>query len=290
MAELLTAVTTRRLRSEAALDPGKKPIATPRDDTPIRSVEDVTEVLLSKPDLNTLTACLRWLTKKAVNNSQFSLTVPGPKAARIINIIATEIIPNFWPVFQTEDDPENTKRRRLLLECLANVAGIGAIVTQLQFRITTFKNLGEKKDKGVTRSTILQSIQDLLDVLGNLIKKDDFTDRMWTRTSQSFERPPERRMIWKELVSLLAYGKLLSIAAEANTICNDISVDVRKDSWVGNGGVFSAWLGRNIRYMALHQIRNDSERIEATTLLFSKALTLGYTGVFSPKLNTNQLY
>ena len=291
MAELLTAVRTRRLSSsEAVLDPGRKPGATPRDDMSIRSTEDATEVLLSKPDLNTLTTCLRWLTKNAVNKSQFSISVPGPKAARIINIIVTETIPNFWPLLQTEDHPENTKRRRLLLGCLANVAGMGAIVIQLRFQITAFKDLGEKNNEGVTRSTILQSIQDLLDVLGSLIERDDFTDRTWTDISQSIERPAQRRMIWKELVSLLAYGKLLSTAAEANTICNDLSVDVRKDSWVGNGSVFSAWLGRNIQYMVLHQTRNNSERIEATTLLFSKALTLGYTGILTPRSKTNQLY
>ena len=280
MAELLTAVRTRRFSSsEAVLDPGRKLSATPRDDTSILSTEDATEVLLSKPDLNTLTICLRWLTKKAVNTSQFSISVPGPKAARIINIIVTETIPNFWPLLQTEDHPESTKRRRLLLGCLANVAGMGAIVIQLRFQITAFKDLGEKNNEGVTRSTILQSIQDLLDVLGSLIERDDFTDRTWTDISQSIERPAQRRMIWKELVSLLAYGKLLSTAAEANTICNDLSVDVPKDSWVGNGSVFSAWLGRNIQYMVLQQTRNNSERIEATTLLFSKALTLAYTGI-----------
>ena len=290
MENLLRPTKTRRLSgSRPLLAPVSMPeSAQTRGDLAVRSADDVIEVLLSKPDLNALTKCLKWLTSKNDDGSHFNINIPGPQAARIISILVNDIIPNFWHVLQEKADPVNIKRRRMLVTCLVNVAGIGAMINQLRSLVVVSKGTQKKHEKVSQPSSALQSIQELLDVLETLFQKDDFIERVWHTISVSIEQSIKRNLLWKEFVSFLASGKLLSAVAEANDICNELRSDVQKGSWIGDGPLYSRWFGRSILYMITKNIENDVEKSKAMTLLLSKALTLGYTGCLIVQSNWSQ--
>jgi len=273
MEDLLTPSRSRPiLELGDQLTPSVPPIqAEPQQNIILKDHDDVLKILQLQPDAENLTKCLKWLASTR-KETAFDIRQPGPKAAQIIHVLVNAIVTDYWQSWEDSDSSNNGKARRLLLRCLTSVAGIGAILTRLRALISD--GAGSQNEK---KSDPKLSSQ-LLNLLGDLLKEDDVLDGIWNKIYQSSASPTQKQLVWKELIALVAAGRVLSIAAEVSSRQRTSSMDTLESSWVANGPLYAEWLGRSIRVMAFQNEQQPPGKKKATTQLFSRSLTLGYTG------------
>ena len=286
MDELLRRSATRPTRdSEDLLKPACIPTTAEKKDlNRLQTLEDATKALQSKPDINFLAKILQWLFRTNTPGSTFSIKIPGPQAAQVINVLVNETVPDYWDVLKNDDSAVSAKTRRLLLGCLTSLAGIGALVTRLRSLITQRKHTGEKTAPTLKHKTSngLQPLLDMMDILETILQNDNAITGIWKDLHSLVTKPVQLTLLWKELISIISTGKLLSVVAEANDVLNSASCNVGDGSWLGDGRQYALWLGRNISFMIGSDQGDSTGRTKEAAKLFSKALTLGYTGKKSP--------
>ena len=281
MEGLLTASSTRRISDQqpslVAVSPVRKQSSA--ETVLLTSSDDALRILKSQPDIDSLLSCLQWLIKSSNDGKSFNIWKPSPQAAQVINSIVNDIVPSHWGPLHEIDSPLNQKVRKLLVQCLISVAGIGALATRLRALIEDHKREGEKVGKPKTEPNIIH-ISDCISVLESLLESEKTFDRLWTNIRQHLENPMQRALLWKELVSWLASGRLLSITAEGAFLVRSSPPDGYEDSWLGDGRQYASWLASNIRGMEWGMTLNNEKR-RAKAKALSKALSLGYTGNIS---------
>lgn len=240
------------------------------------SSEAALDILSAKPDLKQLTRVLHWLDHKGAEDANFNIKIPGPKATQIINVLVNATVPDYWATLNGQQKSVHLNSQRLLLRCLSSVAGIGAITTRLRSLVTSSRDGGDRKS--ISEADRSEPMTDLLELLQNIIGKDTFIQSIWTDISILIPKLSKKSLLWKELISLLATGRLLSVAAEANEVLNKGSSSIRNESWIGNGKEYTSWLGRNVGALAIHLKEEDVEAWKEAARLLGKGLTLGYTG------------
>lgn len=253
-----------------AVDWKEETVSRARDG--VESIDDILEILKSKPDFQLLVRVLCWLNHEAETNGNFSLKVPGPKTAQTVFILVSETIPDYWGILNSG---AHDKEQRLLLQCLKNVSGIGVIVSQLRVALSIKEN---KEAEGNSAKRSSQYISDLLSVLEKLMCKSSFLWEIWDNASSLISNTSERNFIWKECISYFAGGKILSLAAEANRYINELSPDLKDESWLGIGHRFCSWLGHNAVFMLTRMSPDNTEGFKALAQFTSKIMKLGYIG------------
>ena len=242
--------------------------------------EDVLKELQSKPSLESLAKILRWLSSAATSEISFDINVPSPQAAKIINALVNSIVPDFWNTLSSDGTDARSRERQLLVRCLRNTAGIGALITRLRALIAdqktpqTFNKL--KTGSQITRD--VQPILDVLNVLKVMLQKNYSIANLRKSVHLSISNPAQRNLIWKETISSLAGGRLLSVAAEANAAISASSLDIKEGSWLGNGQLYATWLSKNIHHMAISEKDESVEKTKEVSRILSMTLTLGYNG------------
>ena len=281
MDQLLNPIQTRSKRESSAnlieaspqLQPTEK--KNPRTNSP----EEVLEALGSKPDLKLLSAALQWLFDSRNRTGGFNIRKPGPKAAQIVFVLVNDILPNYWQALDGEETPSHCKPRKHLIVCLRSVAGIGAIISQIRLFCSQLKD--PQSQANVPTAQRSRPLSDTLSVLENLLVGDDCVISIWKIIHRCLEQPFQKSLQWKEIFSLIASGKLLAIASEACLVNRECSSDVDYDSWIGNGTLYAAWLGRNIQHMNQNIALDDVGGRKSLSQLCSKALNLGYQGEYA---------
>ena len=244
-----------------------------KPDFAIKSPEDALEALKSKPDYATLGRALRWLNGTAQQVEGFNIKTPGPKAAQIIFALVNDIVPDYW---ETLSDGLGKKTSLLLVQCLSSVAGIGAITSRFRFLLGLLKD--KQKSAQVNGVSKTHDVEILLNVLETIVAKEDFLTAIRHDIGSYNLLSSQRSLQWKEFVSLVASGKLLSIASEVNLTLGDLSPSIKAGSWVGDGTQYAAWLGRCMQH-TIKALKDDKfEGQKALSQLLSRGLTLGYTG------------
>lgn len=244
-----------------------------KPDFAIKSPEDALEALKSKPDYATLGRALRWLNETAQQVDGFNIKTPGPKAAQIIFALINDIVPDYW---ETLSDGVGKKTSLLLVQCLSSVAGIGAITSRFRLLLGLLKD--NQKPAQVNSVSKTHPVEILLNVLETILAKEDFLTAIWHDIGSYNLLSSQKSLQWKEFVSLVASGKLLSIASEVNLTLGDLSPSIKAGSWVGDGTQYAAWLGRCMQH-TIKALKDDNfEGQKALSQLLSKGLTLGYTG------------
>ncbi|MCJ1283700.1 telomere binding protein [Xylographa opegraphella] len=282
MEDLLTEFTPTHSKLVSALHEHLTPVVDSnqsRDDgdLTISRPDHVLKVLQSQPDLKPLTKCLKWLTSNITGLNEFDIRLPGAEAAKIINVLVNDIIPHYWHVWTGSESRSYNRQRRLLLQCLTSVAGIGALVTRLR---SFNPEPGEAQATIKTRleqTPKAQLTNDLVNFLETLLDKDSVVDAIWTTDRIDPVISTQKAILWKELVSLLAGGRLLSAVAQAQDRHRSTESIDKQSSWLASGQLYSAWLGRNILFMVIHGKDDFARQHKDTARLLSKALTLGYT-------------
>ena len=276
MSDLLTTLQTKPRGGADQAQVQLAPIESQQAKRPvfaIKSPEDVLEALKSKPDHATLDRALRWLKRTVSNNDGFNVKKPGPKAAQIIFTLVNDIVPDYWDTLKDEGGQANS----LLVQCLSSIAGIGAITSRLRLLLASLKD--NQRPAPVILVSKTQPVENLLNVLEIVLAKEDFITAIWHDIEDFNSLSSQKSLQWKEFSSLVASGKVLSIASEANLALRDLSSSVKDGCWVGDGSQYAAWLGRCIQHTLKAIKDNDMEGQRALSQLLSKGLTLGYTGL-----------
>ena len=247
-----------------------------RGENVLKTPEDALETLKSKPDLDLLTKALQWLDPARTRNDQFNIKVPGPKAAPILFVLVEYTIPDYWTLLKDERSIGQNEQSKLIVRCLSSVAGIGAIAARL--RVLLDVKHGTPNLSQVEGKEDNPLIRELLDVLQSVLQKDTFLLKIWKDIKSLVADISQQNLLWKELISLVAASRILSLAGEADHILNKSSSSIKDRSWLGDGSQYAAWLGRNVAHMTTTLELDDIEAQKVLGRLLDKALKLGYIG------------
>jgi len=267
MADLLTAVQTVSLHEPPPIEEIKQTKLTQKPLQEVKAIaitspDDALQLLRSEPDLERLHRILLYIAEH--RSTGYDIRIPSPQAAKIINELVTTIIPDYWAALGSD--------RKLLIRCLKNVAGIGALVTRLRSLLSS-SNVDQQKEP---HEKLTQSARnDLLSVLEQLLDGDDLVSLIWEQTSSAGSTLTQQRLIWKEFISTIGSGKVIAVVAEGEAKSSSISKPSPR-RWLSNGPQYAAWLGRNVATMAFRIPSADQIGCAAVASLCSKALTLGY--------------
>lgn len=260
---------------------------TKTDNISIRTPENALEALRSKPDLKLLARTLSWLTTEPRNdaNHVFSVKRPSAKAAQILFVLVNGIIPDYWQILNANRPSGHPKEKRMLIACLRSVAGIGALISRLRMLVTSLKGGSQKqtdplaqKQANPLTAAKSQPVHDLIELLDATLSGESRILSIWRSIDVCIEDASQKLLQWKELLSLLASGRVLSIASEASLFLNETNLLTKECDWIGDGRRYSAWLGNNISHMNKELPLDDIEGREALSRLFKNGLNLGYTG------------
>ena len=291
MEDLLKAVTTRKITKddELSLRPLAQPtiaethaIETPPPTTP----ESALNSLSSQPSPSSLYQTLLYLykTTSVRQESGFNVLVPSAKAAQIIFVLVNDVLPSFWPVLGNATNSEEKRARRHLIRVLRSSSGFGALLAKLKADIEEAKDGGKGKVEG---------LQLIIEVFAELLEGDEILSGLYRDVTKYETRPQRADMWWKEICSVIASGRIVSLIAEGDALLEEASTNLRQKSWIADASQYSAWLGRNLR----HVVDEPSEeawslsRRKAMALPLKRGLTLGHPGksLTSKSLTLNNL-
>ena len=249
----------------------------------INSKEDAVKALQSKPDSDLLIRVLRFLDLSTANNDGFNIKVPSPASAQLIFVLVSEIVPDYWALLA---GPSHAKERHLLLRCLKSVSGLGAIIAHLRLYLDA--RTGAKPNENLETSQTQRTIRDLLDVLETLVHKENLVSTIWNDMPVFNSKPAQRNLLWKEFISFIGSGRVLSLAAEAHQLLCQQSSEIENASWLSSGDEYSSWIGRNVVYMLADPKVEEQGGLAPLAQLLGKALSLGYSG--EPRSDIRKLF
>ncbi|KAK1996313.1 telomere length regulation protein [Colletotrichum falcatum] len=257
--------------------PSKKPAQIAQQDSSITTVEDALERLKNQPDYDSLIAVLSSLDHGTVAAAGFKVATPSPEAAQIVQCLVAEIVPNYWPLLKEEasensstQDVDSPRDLDLLLRCLRSVTGLNAVITRMRALIQESKATAQ----AVKRPDLALDIGVLLEVCSTVLGKDEHLAMLWTASSSGLGSMAGRRPMAHEFTALIAGGRLVSVAAEADAVANTDRI-ARNSIWIADGQEYSKWLGRSIAYWAKSNISSDDAKL--CSEVFTRSLRLGYS-------------
>ncbi|KUI57571.1 DNA replication checkpoint protein tel2 [Cytospora mali] len=274
MEELLSPVSRTYLKSE---DTGKTLIqetktnsqkATSTPNSKLSSFDDVIDVLRNEPDYDALISALRYLFKAVGGGGHFMSGASGPQTARVIQILVTEIVPNYWTLLKESSTENETSDVAFLLDSLRSLAGLNAIL--LRLRTLTQEQKSETAD--VKRSDIVLNLNILLELLCELLDGSDRTSQLWTSTSANSDSM-KKRILSREFVNVIGGGRIVSLSAEADALVPQEAKG--KIIWIADGVEYSKWLARNV--VSWSKRASSPEEMKLAADLLSKAMHLGYS-------------
>lgn len=278
---LLHAFRTRRLKMDELLRPVKAKITiveeiktgpdeSPKLIAPIESPEDALQTLKESPSWTQVQEVLILLTKPA--NGDFNIKQPGALAAQLIQALVTQTLPDFWTMLKKEKSPAPTKS--MFTAALFSVSGLVALLSRLKV-LTVACSPSAKPGQ---RSFSPLQLRDLLEVLEEILRPETMFTALWSNCVLLCTTLPQRTVLWKEFVSLVASGKLMSSFAEAEDILKQ-SGEKHRSLWVSKGTDYTRWLARNISNMVKVANASEAESFSAVKTICSKALAIGYSGM-----------
>lgn len=239
----------------------------------INSTGDALEALRSKPSLDLLTRVLQFLDPSKANNEGFNIKIPGPRAAQLIFVLVSDILPDYWGLLAS---PTHVREQQLLMRSLKSVSGIGAIIAHLRLRLDA--GTGPKAEENLKSKETPRILEDLLNTLEILLRKDNFVLKICSDIAAFDLKPSQRNLLWKEFVSFVGGGRILSLAAEAHQYIRQQGSEIENSCWLGSGNQYSSWLGRNLIHMLTDSKKQRFEDLKQLAQLLGKTLSLGYTG------------
>lgn len=274
-----TAYTNSKLSSNEALIEVQEPLQDPQKSFHQPSTpEESLDILRAEPDLHILRDTLKYLVHDAPSISQFQIKDPSPMAAQIINVLVSNIIPNYWAIFkETVDSSSGTaykhgSERKLLLSCLQSVSGLNAVLARLRALI----QIAKEASKTESRQSHVEILEDNIDVLKALLHGENFISRLWK--DLCIETIAKRRVIWHEVAAAVGGGKVLNSVAEATSLISDASMQIQEPVWIADGIQYSRWLAQNIICWFKDFQNMPKGPWNPFAELFSKSIRLGYPG------------
>lgn len=265
----LVAVGTNNARKDEPI----KPAADLSQDIP---PEQVIQILKSQPNSEELIVILAALDPydKSRKVSQIDVRIPGPTTAQILQILVSTTVPDHWQLLNAKGSKSSHgKGRAALLRCFNSIAGVGSLLAELR-ALLSGSSVQSQNDKNAKTSP---RTLDILSVLSALLEPHEFIQRIFIDISSIYGARTRQQAAWREFVSLIAAGKILSTVAEALSIVN-LPESMSSCSWVGEGPRYASWLGSNIAILASGLSIDDADSWTSLALLTSRSLSLGYSG------------
>ncbi|KAI9735646.1 MAG: telomere binding protein [Cirrosporium novae-zelandiae] len=251
----------------------------------LNTPHDALEILKSNPSVDLLVKVAEFIAPKKSLGSSFSIKSPGPKATEVLNVLVQKTILDFWPLespsTDIQDRPKSTKdgdryqprEKAAIIRCLRSTAGVGALVARIRYLIDAHNAVDGKKGP----SNDVENVKIYLDVLMAILEPISFLFTLHSDLCTFMTRPLQRSIVWKELASLVAGGRVLGVAAEAERTISTASKDIQSTLWIGDGILYAEWLGKNISAMALRNSSDEKDTWTAIAQIFARSMSLGYT-------------
>ncbi|KJZ73629.1 hypothetical protein HIM_06962 [Hirsutella minnesotensis 3608] len=279
MDALLTPVSSKYLRPRASEEPflsQSKPVIKPSVArtaiATVSSADEALEVLKNQPDYDSLIAVLRYLTASHQSEGSFQLQSPSPQSASIIHALVSEIVPNYWTLLRENSVGNDSKEPLtrgdvpLLLSCLRSVSGLNAVTAHLKALIQESK-VGNKETK---RPDLGLNMKIFLELLASMLAGDSSIHSLWVSSTVKIANASLKRVQSQQLISLLASGRIPSLAAEAFAV-----IETAGD-WVADGAEYSKWIARSLSAWAKSATLKDE--LAFSFDVFQRSLSLGYAG------------
>ncbi|KAF8245837.1 hypothetical protein K440DRAFT_586731 [Wilcoxina mikolae CBS 423.85] len=252
---LLTAVSSSGL---PALPPAPANTACSTSVTPasLTSAPEILDALRSGPSQDTVVQSLHLL------DTQFDCRVPSAISSQITKVLLETTLPDFWHVLSKQE-------RALLAKCLASPTGLGGITARLK----ALTPLARDRE-GAEAQTCRENLGNVLVLLQMVLGRKGFIYEIWTLVET--EPETKRHILWREFTALVAGGRLLSVAAEAESVLGRLS-NGQQERWVGDGKMFALWLGREIATASLRIDLMEDTGWKSLSLLLTASFRLGYS-------------
>ncbi|CUS11529.1 unnamed protein product [Tuber aestivum] len=258
---LLTAVTQPADSPEAPITAASIPRS-------ISDLDDILSILRSRPSAELLFRILVLLTADVQPHSSYDIRTPTPKASQVVNTLLEITVPDFWNSLPK-------KEKRQLAECLRSITGLGGIVSRLRL-------LSKGKKDTPSDSSFDMRMEELFDLLHSVLRTKGFIHQIWEWGSRA-SSDSKQAVAWKGFTSLIAGGKLLSVAAEADRLLGIGDEGVGR--WIGSESLFIPWLGQEIAWASFKiDITNEAEW-KALNSMTVRALGLGHRDEFVENLS-----
>lgn len=264
----------QQIREAAVQESASRPDAT------ISDPDQALGILQAQPSLTQLSAVLRYLDSTTSGKGSINIRHPSAKSASLLNVLVGPVVSDYWKLLQPNGplkdkarDSQYDVERSFLLNCLGGVNGLGALEARLRALLNSRDAVHNLRD-----SSIASQILILLDLLGTLLQSDEFIWNTWADFNAVDSGQNVQMLMWRELLALICFGKLLSVAAEGRAFAETVSKETDIGCWVGDGVLFSRWLGRNIARMSLNLRESDKAGLKAVSQALTKSFSLGYTG------------
>ncbi|EFR03164.1 hypothetical protein MGYG_06160 [Nannizzia gypsea CBS 118893] len=245
----------------------------------ISSPEDVLQKLKSKPSISTLLEVLKFLDPARLEDGDFNIIIPSSLGAQILHALITTTICDHWDSLGMEYGLETSYKlssrktpQAILLRCVKSPSGIGTLLAYIRSLLPS-QNLPHGKKAGSKNGSL---IQDALSLLSHLLSPNDLLFQLFTDILRLNDNAVQQQLLLQEAVSLLASGKVLSIAAESFGY-TELSIESSPHSWISNGKLYASWLGRNISHMASHLPIDDDQGWKYLGVFTSRSLSTGQT-------------
>lgn len=235
--------------------------------------KEALEALKSKPDFAALATVLKYL----VQTTDINLNLPSPIGSQIINVLVSDIVPNYWTLLSERKKGKGgwsrIKEWHQLLGVLRNVSGLGAIVAKLKALLEENRRTAKKFD-ALSISTV---IKDYIELLDAILEGEGTLANL--RSALSDAPCSLQQALWQELVAFVGGGRVLSVAAEASSVLKEASKDMDNSTWIADPPRYSAWVGKNLATWASKlSMSGDEEAWDALSAMLRKTMRLGYPG------------
>ena len=270
MGDFLTAVSSVSLRPKSKVqdlaveDPPLRKSEQQAIRISPKTVDEVLEFIRSSPDEEPIISLLSFLNKKSKGDAGFHIKIPSPSSAKVINELINTTLSDFWD--------SNDRFNSSILDCLRSVAGIGAILARLRLLTSRY---GSTKQGGKGPEAT-KPLADIISVFSQLLHVDGLAKDLLIDIEYLVENATKRTLLWKEFLSSVGTGRIISAVAEAEDTVKSAG-GTHKPSWLSDGSKYCAWLGRNVCTL-MNDNGNDEIAWKATAQLCSKALSIGYSG------------
>lgn len=281
MDELLVPLkTTTKLRSSPGgnvesrfLDSKQKSPKLSRGE--IKSPEHALEILRSRPQQENIRAVLKWLHPGKCSNDGFNVHGQTLQASQIIHTLVNDVLPDYWSHYHLEQNEQSRATMDTMILILSNVSGISMLTSRLKTLIR--RKEAPEENRSIRDSGQAEALTNSMVMLESILKPKDVVYTIWSRLCDTSDLA-RRWLLWKELVTLLGSGRVLSTASEAEAILEKSSDQIRNRSRLSDGSEYCFWLGCNLnRMLVLPRVDEDNAR-KASVQMLERALTLGHVG------------
>ena len=209
---------------------------------------------------------------------QFDIRKPSPQSAQVVHVLVTEIVPNYWTLLKESSANQKTSQPLdLLIISLQSIGGLNATLTYIRALLQEAR----RDPKGLKHSPATPSFAPLLGLVACILKHNASIQSIWQAVSSTEDNAGMIRALGQDFVSLIAGGKVISLAAETEDVLHEAGM-LEEPSWVANSKLYAEWLGNDlVDWTRSNPAAGDLKMIADLT---GRGLKLGHSGQSRPIL------